>query len=413
MPSVLQIRKLFPALPSICHNVPMMPPGVVLAVRRSRSHKTGLLLCAVVFAIALNSTNAQTPAAAPSTDNGQPPISTFHVYTNLEQIPVLVLTADHLRIKPIDTSRFRVRIDSGPFFVPKYVRQEGDDPISLSILIDATKQKNELIPQLSQSITELAPDYLHPRDLVAVYRFDCNLIRTLYFKPADSNVLKDAVDRALESWHSGGEKRASGGSCKPSMPLWDSMAKALADLSRQPGRHVLLVVSEGEDTGSKTPWTQVMRSAQIDSAAVFALTNLSVQIFKNEEDNRPGHLVYRPQATENLKVLQDPENKLDLICELSGGLEIQTEHRFEALRLKEFTQMLRERYILEYPRGKDRKAGVNTLEVSLGNDNFYIRPSGISAPVASEDEIKGLNTAPTNPTSTPTVGPRRAVPIPQ
>jgi hypothetical protein len=393
----------------------MMPPGVVLAVRRSRPHKTGLLVCAVVLAIAPNPTNAQTPAAAvaPSTDNRQPPITTFHVYTNLEQIPVLVLNADHQRMKPIDTSRFRVRIDSGPLFVPKYVRQEGDDPISLAILIDATRQKNELIPQLTQSISELAPGYLHSHDLVAVYRFDCNLIRTLYFKPADPAVLKDAVDRALESWHSGGEKQASGGSCKPSMPLWDSMAKTLADLSHQPGRHVLLVVSDGQDTGSKTPWTQVMRSAQTDSAAVFALTNLSLQIFKSEEDNRPGRVVIRPQVTWNWKLLQDPENKLDLICELSGGLEIQAEQRFEAFRLKEFAQMLRERYILEYPRGKDRKAGINGLEVSLGRDDLYIRPSGVSAPVASEDEIKGLNTAPADPTSTPTVGPRRALSIPQ
>jgi hypothetical protein len=134
MPLMLQIRKLFPASPSLCHNVPMMPPGVVLAVRRSRPHKAGLLLCSVVFAIAPNPTNAQTPAAAvaPSTDTGQPPITTFHVYTNLEQIPVLVLTPDHQRMRPLDTSRFRVRIDSGPFFIPKYVRQEGDDPISWS-----------------------------------------------------------------------------------------------------------------------------------------------------------------------------------------------------------------------------------------------------------------------------------------
>jgi hypothetical protein len=197
------------------------------------------------------------------------------------------------------------------------------------------------------------------------------------------------------------------------MPLWDSMAKALADLSHQPGRHVLLVVSDGEDNGSKAPWTQIMRSAQIDSAAVFALTNLSVQIFRSEEDSRPGRLVYRPQATENLSILQDPENKLDLICELSGGVQIQTEKRYEALRLKEFTQMLRERYILEYPRGKERKAGVNAPEVSVGTGNFYIRPSGVSAPVASEDEIKGVTSAPADSTSQPTVGPRRALLNPQ
>ena len=115
----------------------------------------------------------------------QPPPPTLHVYTNLEQIPVLVLTSDHQRMKPVDTSKFRVRLDSGPAFAPKYVRQEGDDPISLAVLIDTSNPKNELIPQLAQAIGDLAPDYLHPQDLVAVYRFDCNLIRTVYFKPVN------------------------------------------------------------------------------------------------------------------------------------------------------------------------------------------------------------------------------------
>jgi hypothetical protein len=52
------------------------------------------------------------------------------------------------------------------------------------------------------------------------------------------------------------------------------------------------------------------------------------------------------------RLIQAPEDKLDQICELSGGVEIQTEQSFEAWRLKEFTQMVRERYTLEYPRGR-------------------------------------------------------------
>jgi predicted exporter len=92
-------------------------------------------------------------------------------------------------------------------------------------------------------------------------------------------VLKDAVDGALDGWRSGVEKQASSGeACRPSMPLWDSMAKALADLSQQPGRHVLLVVSDGQDRDSKILWAQMMHRAQTDSAAVFALTNIPQQM---------------------------------------------------------------------------------------------------------------------------------------
>jgi hypothetical protein len=269
------------------------------------------------------------------------------------------------------------------------VRQEGDDPISLAVLIDTSRPRNELLPQFAQAIAGLAPDYLHPRDLVAVYQFDCNLIRTVYFKPANPAELKDGVDKALEAWRSDGERKSSGAACKPTMPLWDSMAKALADLGQQPGRRVLLVVSDGQDDGSKTEWTQFMFRAQIESAAVFALTTIS-------------QMQVRSAALRHSPLMQSPEDKLDLICELSGGVEIQAERTTESWKLKEFMQMVRERYILEYPRGRDWKAGVHSLQVSLGRDDLYIRPSGIIAPVAGEDEIKDSTTTPADLSLKPT-----------
>jgi hypothetical protein len=66
-------------------------------------------------------------------------------------------------MKPMDPSGFRLSLDSGPRFRPTYVRREGDDPISLAILIDASKPDNELLPSLIKAIAALPPDFLHPR----------------------------------------------------------------------------------------------------------------------------------------------------------------------------------------------------------------------------------------------------------
>ncbi|WP_433965339.1 hypothetical protein [Tunturiibacter gelidiferens] len=142
-----------------------------------------------------------------------------------------------------------------------------------------------------------------------------------------------------------------------------------------------------------------MNRAQIESAAVFALTNTSQMQVKSAA-------LINQQIIRHSPLLQSPEDKLDQICELSGGVEMQTERKVESWRLKEFTQMVRERYILEYPRGKDRKAGVHSLEVSLERDDLFIRPSGTTAAVASQDEIKGLNTIPTDPSLKPAEGKR-------
>ncbi len=359
------------------------------------------LVLGLTCALSCTSLRAQASASA-TTSSQQPasvgdapqPISTVRIYTNLEQIPVLVLSFEGKRIKPVDLSAFRIKLDSGPWFAPKYVRQEGDDPLSLAILIDTSKPKNELLPGLAQAIAALAPQYLHPQDRVAVYQFDCNLIRTMYFKPADSAALKEAVDRALEGWRAGRERKTSEPSCKASMPLFDSMAKTVADLGLQGGRRVLLVVTDGPDQGSRATWTQVMNRAQTESVAMFGLTaNLLIQ---TKSDS-----LIAATVMHHSPLLKMPLEQLSQIYELSGGLQIEADQRSESWKLTEFAQMVRERYILEYPRGRDRKAGVHNLQVSLGRDDLLIRPSGNSAPVASEEERKGANVVSSGPAAPP------------
>jgi hypothetical protein len=164
---------------------------------------------------------------------------------------------------------------------------------------------------------------------------------------------------------------------------------------------VLLAITDGQDTGSKTRWSKVMNWAQVDSVAVFGIMPL------------PAIGGRRGQATGMLTVNSPfwdrQEDKFDQICELSGGVELQSSDGPLPFRLKEFTQMVRERYILEFPRGKNEEPGVHTLEVSLGGSKLYIRASGISVPVASEDEVKGPNTVPTDPSREPIVGKRRVI----
>ena len=100
-------------------------------------------------------------------------ISTLHVYETLIQIPVLVLDPLGTPLEPIDPRRFAISIDSGPRFRPSYVRLEGNDPISLSILLDARGPEDDLLPKIDAAIAGLAPLSLQARDQVSVYALDC------------------------------------------------------------------------------------------------------------------------------------------------------------------------------------------------------------------------------------------------
>jgi hypothetical protein len=350
----------------------------------------GLMLVskAVLMRAQAGTPAAQPPAAQPPA--AQPPAATtLHVYTNLRQVPVLVLTANYERMQPVDTSKFRLSLDSGPSFRPTYIRQEGNDPISLAILIDASKPESNLFPQLSQAIADLSPGYLQKQDRVSIYVLDCSLIRSAYAAPADAATLKQSVDRALAPWQT--RRKLKQAPCKPSLPLWDSMDNVVEDLTQQSGRRVLLAITDGEDGGSRILWQQVMHRAQIDSVAIFGLLPMPVLGTQHPKSS-----------------LLASEDKFNQICDLSGGVEIQERNANGSWRLKEFTKMVRERYIMEFPRGRDEKAGIHTLEVSYQRrDNLYIVSAGVSVPIASGEEKKDAGVSPDDPSRVPPVGQRR------
>jgi hypothetical protein len=317
----------------------------------SASQQNKVAAIALLFVLAAIGGNAQSQTETiPPAQSPAPPTPTLRVYTNLKQVPVLVLTHDYERMKPIDPSGFRLSLDSGPRFRPTYVRREGEDPISLAVLIDASKPDNELLPSLIQAIAALPPDFLHPQDRVSVYAIDCTLIRTTYDSAANPAVLSDGVQRAMAPWQIRQtqneelrkQKKVPPPPCRARLPLWDSMAEVLHDLDQQPGRRVLLAITDGEDTGSRALWKDVMFHAQIRSIAVFGLLPTQTTVFKISETAQIRHI--------ESPFFRGPEDKFEQICVNSGGIQLQATEHTTMFRLKEFTQMLRERYILEFPR---------------------------------------------------------------
>jgi hypothetical protein len=364
----------------------------------------------LLFALGASGTNAQPQIeATPPTTSAAAETPTLHVYSNLRQIPVLVLSHDYRRMRPLDTSGFLLSLDSGPRFRPTYVRREGDDPISLGILIDESDPQNELLPTLAEAIAALPPDFLHPQDHVSVYAVDCSLIRTTYDASASPTVLADGVQRAMAPWQIRQtqneelkkQKKAPPPPCRIGLPLWDSMTEVLLDLDQQPGRRVLLAITDGEDTGSNALWKDVMLNAQLHSVSVFGLVQNPV-IRKSLETSEmiPFHSLF----------VKTSEDKFEQICVNSGGIQLQANEHTTIFRLKEFTQMVRERYILEFPRATDEEAGLHTLAVSYRKKgNFYIAATGISVPIASDDEKKGTNTIQGDPSRAPTEGDRKVL----
>jgi hypothetical protein len=308
-----------------------------------------------------------------------PPV-TFHAYANLLQIPVLVLSPSLEPLPLIAGSRFAISLDAGPKFRPTHVRLEGDDPITLSILLDVSDSDGDLVRDIDEAIAGLAPDFLRPSDHVSIYALDCSLKRFIYDGPADSTQLKHGVEAVLRSWNS--RLRRKQPQCEKAVHLWDGLAIITRNMSSQAGRRVILAVTDGQDKGSRNTWNELRVFAAASGVAIFGMTRRE------------------PQSSE------DP---FQLVCAQTGGLVSTTKRGKVSKELERFTTMLRERYIVEFPRTDSAASGAHSFDVTVANSNDVIRSTGLSVPIADPRILADPTTVPSDPSHAPQTGNRRVL----
>jgi hypothetical protein len=289
---------------------------------------------------------------------------------------------------PIAEGKFFISLDGGPRFRVTHVRLEGDDSITLSVVLDVSQPFPTLMAKMDVALAGLAPLSLKAKDHVTVYSMDCSLIRsTAVDVPANSLVLKTAVDAVLQPWRTNGRARWKHG-CKGEANLWDSLTLVTQALSRLPGRRVILAVTDGVDRGSKTSWTTLRALAQADGVAIFGLMP-------------SGELMVGMGSSSH-------ENLFNSLCELSGGMVL-TASSDLGVDLRRFTELLRGRYIVEFPHPVDTVGGNHQMDITVDKMEAFIRPTGIAVPVDDPSILGDPATIQADPAHAPQLGKRKVL----
>jgi hypothetical protein len=318
---------------------------------------------------------AQTPESV-----GAP---TLHVYTNLVQIPTLVLGTDRKPIAQIDERRFFVSIDGGRKFRVTHARLQGDDAISLAILMDLSQSNPGLLAWADKAIANLAPS-LREKDEVTIYALDCELIHPTDQGATDAAALKRQVDLVLrqsQSWDQSDTTR----SCQNPINLWDSLASIVQMLSKQPGRRVILAVTDGMDRGSRNSWNELRDFAQTRSVAIFGLV-------------QPADLLITPN-----------EAPFDDVCQLSGGMLLPTPARDLKKQLAWAVTLIRGRYIVEFPRPVTAVGGHYSMDITISRHRAFIRPTGAGVPTDDPAILSDPTTVPPDLSRQPELGKRKVL----
>jgi len=102
------------------------------------------------------------------------------------------------------------------------------------------------------------------------------------------------------------------------------------------------------------------------------------------------------------------ESSLISLCELSGGTVMRMSDPAALTRsLEKFVTMLRERYIVEFPRPANSTAGEHGMEVKIDKGTYLIRSSGVSMPVPDSALMADPSTIQAGPSQTPEQGTRK------
>ncbi|HEY8182567.1 MAG TPA: VWA domain-containing protein [Thermoanaerobaculia bacterium] len=151
------------------------------------------------------------------------------VDVTLQQLPMSVIGSD----RPVKAEELTLLDDGKPRRIEALV-PASDQPLHVILLIDYSESMIEEMPVVKAAAKQFAQALLRPTDRIAVVGFNQTLFWLSPFTN-DFNAAAQAVDRVKP----GGETH-----------LYDSAIEMLYELQKQPGRHALVIFTDGVDQGS-------------------------------------------------------------------------------------------------------------------------------------------------------------------
>jgi Ca-activated chloride channel family protein len=260
---------------------------------------------------------------------------------NVEVVQVTAVVANRNSfVKGLTKADFRLREDKVPQTISHF-SSEGT-PLELMIAIDVSESMSDAMPQLKNSVKRFLAA-LRPQDQVTLTAFNDNLFTLAGPETSPERRLR-AIDR-LKPW---------GGTA-----LYDVIVRGLQQLSKQPGRRVLVVFSDGDDRTSHATLESVEQAVRASDATLFMVAL--------------GSGVQRAHL----------KSGIDKLVDLSGGraLFVERSDRLDG-PFAEILEELANQYLIGYQSTNTKRDGAwREIELELPKHSYSVRArQGYRAP---------------------------------
>jgi VWFA-related protein len=239
----------------------------------------GLPVLPAAWAQLAPSPDAPPVSTAPAPPPDETPVATFKQTVNLVDLFFTVKDKSGSLVPHLTRNQCTVMEDKAPQTLKNFVA-ETNQPLTLGILLDTSGSQQRVLPLEQQAGSQFLEQVLRSKDEAFLLSFDVNVDLLQDFTNSP-HMLARAMDKA-EINTAGGNGAAGipglGGGPVPTVGdpkgtlLYDAIYLAATEkLNQETGRKAMIVLTDGEDEGSRTKIGEAIAAAQRSNVIVYVI----------------------------------------------------------------------------------------------------------------------------------------------
>jgi VWFA-related protein len=256
-----------------------------------------LVLPAAVWAQLAPSPDAPPVSTAPAPPADQTPVATFKQTVSLVDLFFTVKDKSGNIVPHLTRNECTVTEDKAPQTLKSFVA-ETDQPLTLGILLDTSASQERLLPMEQEAGSEFLQQVLRAKDEAFLASFDVNVDLLQDFTNSP-RLLSHAMNKAQINT-AGGNGAAGvpglGGGPVPTVGdpkgtlLYDAIYLAATEkLNQESGRKALIILTDGEDMGSKTKIGDAIAAAEKKNIIIYVILLADREMYWSQGEGYYGY----------------------------------------------------------------------------------------------------------------------------
>ncbi len=295
----------------------------------------------------------QQPPQQQQQPQDQEPLETFKVNVNVVNLYFNVKDKHGALVPNLTKDDFQVLEDGAPQKI-KYYSATSDQPLTLGLMIDTSGSQSRVLPMTQEIGSSFLSEVLRPKDEAFVISFDVN-VELLQDFTNEASLLRKALHKTRINV--GGGSSGIPGIGQGPVPISNPKGTLLYDaiylasdekLKQEVGRKALIILTDGEDQGSRTRIREAIEAAQKSDSIVYVIY----------EADRGATFGYG-------------KGEMKKICDETGGRVIDVGDNEKKLKeaFDQISNELRSQYYIGYtPTNQKRDGSYRKVEVKAANN---------------------------------------------